>query len=287
MADNESLQYKKVIDANQRLHTVLASCYNETEPHFRAENVAHVDRLISNIATATSARRLLDFGCGTGFVINIAKKYVKDIDGVDVTESMLKRVDLTGDAVIRLHLADSGSFSVKEGAYDMVTAYSFLHHLYDVRPTLRNAAKALRPGGKFYADLEPNYYFWKAISELNSNGSYDSVVMREIDSVVEKDSEIQSRFHVDKETFNQAEYGKSFLGGFAHDKLTEILLDVGFKDIKISYYWFLGQAELVNDSRRSRTEQVAIAEVLSAILEKGLPLTRQLFKYIGFVATRQ
>jgi ubiquinone/menaquinone biosynthesis C-methylase UbiE len=278
--------YQRVIRANQKLHTVLASSYNETEPHFRAENSAHVDEQLRKIFSATNGRRLLDLGCGTGFIINIAKKYAKEVDGVDVTEAMLQRVDRSGDAVIRLHVADTGSFSVQEGSYDVVTAYSFLHHLYDIEPTLRNAAKALRAGGKFYADLEPNFYFWRAISDLNPNDEYDFVVKREIDSVVEKDTEIQKRFRVDKDTFNHAEYGKAFLGGFAHERLTEQLLAAGFKDVEIFYYWFLGQAELVNDSRRTPAERVAMADVFAETLIRGLPLTRQLFKYIGFVATR-
>jgi ubiquinone/menaquinone biosynthesis C-methylase UbiE len=282
----DSSKYQKVIDANQKLHTVLASSYNQTEPHFRRENIEHVDRQLSILCRATNARRLLDLGCGTGFIINIAKKYVQELDGVDVTDAMLQQVDRSGGAVIHLHLADTGSFPVKEASYDVVTAYSFLHHLYDIEPTLRNAAKALRPRGKFYADLEPNYYFWKAISDLDPNVHYDSMVKREIDSVVEKDIEIQARFHVDTDTFNHAEYGKSFLGGFSEEKLKEQLRKVGFTEVEISYYWFLGQAELVNDSRRSRAEQVSMANTLAEMLTRGLPLTRHLFKYIGFVATR-
>jgi len=278
--------YVKVINANQKLHDVLASSYNETEPHFRSENVAHVEDKLSSIVNILNAGRLLDLGCGTGFIINIAKKYVREIDGVDVTEAMLKRVDRSGDATINLHLADSGSFSVTEGSYDIVTAYSFLHHLYDIEPTLRNAAKALRPGGKFYADLEPNFYFWKAIRDLDLTGQYDSIVRREIDSVLEKDGEIQTRFHVDKDTFNQAEYGKAFLGGFADEVLAGQLTSAGFQNVEFSYYWFLGQAELVNDSRRARSDQIMIANTLAETLARGLPLTRQLFKYIGFVATR-
>ncbi len=286
MVDNEDSDYKKVITANRKLHTILASSYNETEPHFKPENIAHVDRQLRKVFAVTNARRLLDLGCGTGFIINIAKKYVKEIDGVDVTEAMLARVDRSGDAAIRLHVADSGSFSVAEGSYDVVTAYSFLHHLYDIEPTLRNAAKALRLGGKFYSDLEPNFYFWRAISDLNPNDQYDFVVKREIDSVVEKDSEIQERFHVDKDTFNQAEYGKAFLGGFAHERLGEQLIAAGFRNVEVFYYWFLGQADLVNDSSRPRAEQVAAAEMFAETLIRGLPLTRHLFKYMGFVATR-
>src|SRR5258706_5198399 len=286
MVTSVDLHNERVISANKKLHTILASSYNETEPHFRPENVAHVDQQLRTIFAATNGRRLLDLGCGTGFIINIAKKYAKEIDGVDVTKAMLDRVDRSGDAVIRVHLADSSLFSVERGSYDVVTAYSFLHHLYDIEPTLQNAANALRSGGKFYADLEPNYYFWRAIRDLNPNGRYDPVVKREIDSVVEKDGEIQDRFHVDKDTFNEAEYGKTFLGGFDTERLTEQLLAAGFTDVETSYYWFLGQADLVNESRRTRTERLAMAEVFSETLIKGLPLTRQLFKYIRFIATR-
>ena len=158
-----SARYQEVIDANQKVHTALAGVYNSSEPHFRPENVAHVESKLREIFAHTRARRLLDLGCGTGFIINIARKYVAEIDGVDVTEAMIRQVEQSGDAAIRLHLSDSGSFPVEPGSYDVVTAYSFLHHLFDIGPTLATAARALRPGGQFYADLEPNREFWTAV----------------------------------------------------------------------------------------------------------------------------
>ena len=184
-------QYQAVIDANQKVHSVLAEAYNSTEPHFRAENIAHVEGILRPLFEDTKAKRMLDLGCGTGFLINIGKKYVAEIDGVDVTEAMIRQVDTSGDAAIRLHLHDTGSFPAEAGTYDVVTAYSFLHHLFDVEPTLQTAAKALRPGGCFYADLDPNYYFWEAIKNLDPNQALDSVVERERASVLEKDSEIE------------------------------------------------------------------------------------------------
>ena len=159
MVENDNSDYKKVITANQKLHTVLASAYNETEPHFKPENIAHVDRQLRKVFGATNARRLLDLGCGTGFIINIAKKYVKEIDGVDVTEAMLTRVDRSGDVVIRLHIADSGSFSVTEGSYDVVTAYSFLHHLYDIEPTLEMPQRHCVPVVNFTRTLNQIFTF--------------------------------------------------------------------------------------------------------------------------------
>jgi SAM-dependent methyltransferase len=278
--------YEAVVRANQQLHSALAHAYNTSEPHFRPENVAQVENKLQAIFSATQAKRMLDLGCGTGFLIDIAKKYVVAIDGVDVTEAMLAQVDHSGPAEIRLHLADTGTFLAEKGAYDVVTAYSFLHHLFDLAPTLSTAARALRPGGKFYADLEPNYYFWQGVKSLDPKGCHDPILKREIESVTEKDDEIQKRFNVDKQVFNHAEYNKNITGGFREETLIELLKEAGFTSVEISYYWFLGQASIVNDAEYPREQRLEMARLVAGTLEKGLPLTRNLFKYVGFVATR-
>jgi ubiquinone/menaquinone biosynthesis C-methylase UbiE len=278
--------YESVIRANQELHTVLASSYDANEPQFRPENVSHVERRLKELFAATSAKRMIDLGCGTGFLINIAKKYVAEIDGVDVTEAMISRVDRSGNCKIRLHLADTGSVSIEQGAFDVATAYSFLHHLYDIVPTLRTAARALRPGGKFYTDLEPNYYFWEAVKALNPAGNYDPLLSREIVAVTKRDEDIEQQFQVKKEVFNNAEYNKHITGGFREEKLKEELLAAGFARVDIFYYWYLGQALVVNDPALSPEQRVNSAGLFASILQKALPLTRTLFKYVGFVATR-
>jgi len=278
--------YEAVVRANQQLHSALASAYNSSEPHFRPENVAHVEKRLQAVFAATNAERMLDLGCGTGFLINIAKNYVKAIDGVDVTKAMTDQVDRSGPAEIRVLLGDTGSFPAEQSAYDVVTAYSFLHHLYDIGPTLRTAARALRPGGKFYADLDPNYYFWQAIKALDPRERYHPIITREIASVTQKDEEIQERFQVDKDVFNNAEYNKNITGGFREETLIESLKSAGFAEVEISYYWYLGQASVVNDAPADAASRLEMARIFGATLEKGLPLTRSLFKYVGFVATR-
>jgi 2-polyprenyl-3-methyl-5-hydroxy-6-metoxy-1,4-benzoquinol methylase len=280
------LRYREVIDANQKVHTALAAVYNTSEPHFRPENIVHVEGKLQSVFARTGTRRLLDLGCGTGFIINIAKKYVTEIDGVDVTEAMLQQVDKSGGATIRLHLGDTGAFSVEPGAYDVVTAYSFLHHLYDVGPTLKTAAQGLRPGGQFFCDLEPNRLFWETIKSLDPAAVYHPIVERERASVMEKDTEIQDKFKIDKGVFNQAEYNKNITGGFSEEALTRELLAAGFREVSFTYYWFLGQAALVNDPVLPREQRLLMASRCAEILQHGLPLTRHLFKYMGFVATR-
>ena len=194
-------KYKEVIDANIAFHTKLSSEYNTCEPHFRPENIDKVENQIKHVVKATNAKRLADFGCGTGFIINIAKKYVKEITGVDVTQTMMDKVDKSGSAKIELINYDTGTVPLEAGSYDVVTAYSFLHHLYDVVPTIRNASNCLRKGGMFYADLDPNYYFWQGLTELDRNGNYDGIVKREIEAVTYKDEDIEKTFGVKKEVF--------------------------------------------------------------------------------------
>jgi hypothetical protein len=111
-------------------------------------------------------------------------------------------------------------------------------------------------------------------------------VNREVASVLEKDEAIQRQFHVDKQVFNNAEYNKNITGGFRAETLVELLLKAGFSKVDISYYWFLGQASVVNEGPYPRDQRLEMARLLSATLERGLPLTRSLFKYVGFVATR-
>src|SRR5215510_8789186 len=159
-------KYEEVIKANIALHSKMADEYSTCEPHFRPENVQKVEDKLKKVIEQVNGTKLLDLGCGTGFIINIAKKYLKEIDGVDVTQAMMDKVDKSGPATIRLHNHDTGSFPVTEGNYDVVTGYSFLHHLYDIAPTLQTAFKALKKGGKLYCDLDPNYYYWESIHHL-------------------------------------------------------------------------------------------------------------------------
>lgn len=278
--------YQKVIEANIALHSRMSDDYSTCEPHFRPENIQKVEDKLKPVIEATNAKRLLDLGCGTGFMINIAKKYVQEIHGVDVTQAMMDKVDKSGHATIVLHNHDTGSFPVEEGSFDVVTGYSFLHHLYDVVPTLQTAYKALRTGGQFYADLDPNYYFWEGVNQLDRNGQYDGIVKREIEMVTYKDEDIEKNFGVDKEVFNQAEFGKNIKGGFREEELVAALKNIGFTDVQFFYHWFIGQGKLINDESIDKTARFAHAEVMHDYLLKAMPLTRNLFKYVGFVATK-
>jgi SAM-dependent methyltransferase len=283
---DEAQKSRDVLAANVALHSRLADDYQRCEPHFRPENTRKVEGRLRGLFERTAARRVLDLGCGTGFIIDLAKRHVPVVHGVDATPAMLERVDRSGDASIDLFLHDTGTFEPEPGSYDVVTAYSFLHHLYDVAATLRTAHRALRPGGIFYADLEPNYHFWAAIHDLDRHGDYDFIVRREIEMVTYKDEDIEKTFGVEREVFNLAEYGKNVRGGFREEDLRALLQEVGFGEVEVFYEWFVGQGELINAERYPREERFRYAEAVDDLLHRAMPLSRHLFKYLGLTAVK-
>ena len=281
-----SNDYETAIAANIEVHSRLAATYNEIEPHFRPESIARVEQIVANLAAQMIPEHALDLGCGTGFMINILKQYFPKITGVDVTQAMLDRVDLSGPAEIRLLNADTGKVQLEPSSFDLVCAYTFLDHLYDMGPTFRTAHAALKSGGWFYADLSPNHQFWHAFKNLELTQAYTPEITRELNAVLSKDEEIEKQFGIDRAIFRDAEYQKHVKGGLDEEALRAELHEAGFREVKFLYHWYVGQAFIVNNPKQERSKNLLQADLINSALLNMLPLSRHLFKYIGFIATK-
>jgi len=267
----------EIVNANVTVHTLMADVYNN-EPHFRPENQAKVRQNIEYLKQATSGSRLLDIGCGTGFIINLAKDLFGEVHGVDITQAMLDKVDLsTGN--ITLHNTVAEKLPFEDSYFDAVTAYSFLHHLEDYRPVLAEVKRVLKPGGIFYADLEPNKLFWQRMVDLEKSNlaNLSDIVMKEIDSVLHTDERVEREFELDQGMFSKAEYIKSILGGIDSKEFESDAEVVGFKECKTQFEWFLGQGAVLHGQS---SEDAAKIE---AYLRRVLPLSEHLFKYLKFI----
>jgi ubiquinone/menaquinone biosynthesis C-methylase UbiE len=283
MIDNK---YKEAIEANIEVHSAMADDYNTVEPHFKPESIKRVLDQIEKIYKDTSFEKVLDLGCGTGFMIDILAPFAKEITGVDVTQLMLDKVKKPLNTNLKLDLinSDTGTVNLKNEYYDLATAYTFLDHLYDMIPTFKNCYNSLKSGGVFYADLSPNAYFWDEIKKLNPQGKYDPTIDREIKAIYSKDEEIEAQFGVKKSTFTKAEFQKHIEGGLREELLKSQLESVGFKNIQFIYHWFIGQSHLINNKNIKKEKRFKQAETIHNCLTKSLPISRNLFKYIGFIA---
>ncbi|TMH59536.1 MAG: class I SAM-dependent methyltransferase [Betaproteobacteria bacterium] len=272
----------EVIEANIQVHTRMAESYNRNEPHYRPENRAKVRARLEEMRRRFGGARLLDLGCGTGFIIDLAKELFDTIDGVDITQAMLDRVDLSSGNV-RLHRCVAEALPFADATFDVVSAYAFVHHLKDYSMALREALRVLKPGGGVYIDLEPNRLFWQAMVRLEQDAGaspYSEIVLREIDAVLHRDDGVQDEFGIDKEVFNRAEYTKAVLGGIDPWQFRDECLRLGFRSCDISFEWFLGQGAVMHQ------QSFEAAATVEAYLRRLLPLSADCFKYLQFVLTK-
>ena len=90
----DSTNRDEVLRANIDFHTALADTYDMEQPHYCPENKALVSADLARLADRAGSQLLIDFGCGTGFVIHLAIPYFDSIIGVDITPAMMSKVDL-------------------------------------------------------------------------------------------------------------------------------------------------------------------------------------------------
>lgn len=268
-----------VIEANRIYHAALAPTYEEKQPHFRPENVERASRMLHDLSEKAGGGTMLDLGCGTGFLTRLAEPYFDRAIGVDITVEMLERAAVNGRRG-SVYRADTGVLPFEDDTFSLCTAYSFLHHLHDLEPTLAEACRCLRPGGLFWADADPNAYFFDHISGLGEAPGLDGVALREYNAIVTVADAIADDTGLTPEQVRLAEYQKMEKGGFYPDAVAEVMRRIGFTDVEYRYDWFLGQAKVLHH------QPAADLNAIESYLREGLPATRHLFKYVSFTARK-
>lgn len=264
-----------VLKANIDFHTALADTYSTEQPHFRPENKVLVSKQLARLADLAGSQLLIDFGCGTGFIIDLAVPYFHSIIGVDVTPAMISQVDLSRGKV-KLLQANTESIPLDDNIANVTTANGFLHHLYDIRATVAEAYRLLKEGGVFYSEEDPNNYFWEAIKRLDIadevKNSHSDILNRELAAVVQTHGKIEAAKGIDAKVVQMAEYQKMIRGGMRAEEVETIFSQTGFSRVSVEYYWFLGQGKVIRESSD-------LSQKIESYLRSILPLSRHLFKY--------
>ncbi len=281
MAKKADLTRDDAIQANIYVHSSLANAgeYNKS-PHFRAENQEKVRKILLRLRPVGmgATTKALDFGCGTGFIINLIKDLYTEIHGVDITRDMMKQVDLSsGNVFLHESLAEKTPFA--EGTFDFATAYSFMDHLFNYQDFLKEAFRVLKPGGVFYSDLNPNRDFITGIAEAETFKALPSspIVNREKQGALRNGELYKENFGIDGQMVDSAEPIKSCEKGFDADDVLEAAKSIGFSKCVVEYEWFLGQAKIMHE------QSMSDSAVVEAYLNSTLPVSSRLFKYLRFI----
>jgi 2-polyprenyl-6-hydroxyphenyl methylase/3-demethylubiquinone-9 3-methyltransferase len=123
----------------------VATRFDESEARFKAEVGAEDVRLLAVIESLgpLEGRRVLDLGCGKGRFASHLRRAGAEVIGLDLSASML--ASATGLDRVR---ASAKRLPFAEGTFDAVVAIEVLEHVGAVGPTLEEARRVLKEGGR-------------------------------------------------------------------------------------------------------------------------------------------
>jgi len=111
--------------------------------------------------------RLLDVGCGTGFLLERAREFL-DVHGVDVSPIGLAMCRERGVTQVREGSAYDLA-SVADETFDCVGLFDVIEHLDDDVAALRNVSTVLRPGGRALVTVPAFQALWSEHDVVNQH----------------------------------------------------------------------------------------------------------------------
>lgn len=160
-ADRARLAEVRQARAEQAARYFAAHAANWDEVRAMHVPEERVEAAIRKAIGAGPVHVLLDLGTGTGRMLEILAPLVTRAVGIDLSPQMLSiarvRVERARLSNVQLRQGDIYAVPVESNFYDLVTMHQVLHYLDDPLRAIREAARALRPGGRLLVvDFAPH-----------------------------------------------------------------------------------------------------------------------------------
>ncbi len=159
LSPNTAALKKEILAENRRVHAREGAFYLARHPE---QTNWFIDRVRKKALRRLCARmrgtRVLDLGCGTGYLYLDLWERGFRMTGVDLSPDMLEVLKrrVPDPARSKLVQADVETFlQTTAESYDAIVCSALLHHLYDHTPVIRQAVHRLNPGGVLLIFFEP------------------------------------------------------------------------------------------------------------------------------------
>ena len=116
---------------------------DDCEPYVLSNRIHGYDR--------SRGLRVLDIGCGNGYVLSRYARHGAEVHGIDLTEAALnlsrRRFELDGLSGTFTR-TDGDSIPFPDDHFDVVCSMGVLHHIKDPSPMIAELRRVLKPGGQ-------------------------------------------------------------------------------------------------------------------------------------------
>lgn len=157
-----ALLKEKVLEENRRVHALENQLYLPRHPeqtNFFQNFI--VENTLNQICCDLDANaKVLDLGCGTGYLFFRFLRRGFDVTGLDLSNEMIQVVQdsVSESEKNRAHLIVDdveGFLEKNQDDFDLVVFSAVLHHLFDYEVILKQACQKLKAGTKILIFFEP------------------------------------------------------------------------------------------------------------------------------------
>ncbi len=232
-----TLLKEKVLEENRRVHALENQLYLSRHPeqtNFFQNSI--VEKTLDQICRDMGSNsKILDLGCGTGYLFLRFLRRGFDVTGLDLSNEMIQvlRNSVSENEKDRAHLnvGDVEEFFEKnQEEFDLVVFSAVLHHLFDYEMVLKKACRRLKTGTKIMIFFEPlkqsvassfSYAFHRGLSWIDEKFYRFEMSMRDIPLL--------------EDEYHHSDYQRQF-GGIDPRDIEKVLREENFSILNIEKY---------------------------------------------------
>jgi len=147
---------------------------------------AYVKRILAGIGYDNKGKRVLDVGCGGGFLAEEAAKYGFETTGIDPSKPSLnearKHAEMAGLA-IDYHEGFGENLPFEDETFDIVFCCDVFEHVKDFPKVIEEIARVLKPGGILFLEtINKTLLSYFVVIFVLQNWSFTRVIPKNIHS---------------------------------------------------------------------------------------------------------